>query len=171
MRVLHPIERFNALLGVLSGLATLVITLTVVLDVTLRALFGTPIAGATEFSTLLLIGLVYLGLAAVQASKANFRVELLFGALPPGGQRALDIVTTLLAAAAIAVIAWHTSLEAWHSTLKQEMSFGAFVFPVWPARLTIAFGLIMLVLQLLIDALRLCLGPIERRGADGSAQG
>lgn len=158
MRLLHAIERFHHVLGVLSGLAILVITLTVIIDVALRALFNAPLHGATEFSTLLMIGLVYLGLASVQASKANFRVEVLLMLLPAGGRRFLDAVTTLLAAAAIGVLTWHTAHEAWTSVLRQEMSFGAVVFPVWPARVVIAMGLVMLLLQFVIDTIRLVAG-------------
>ncbi|MFA7428672.1 MAG: TRAP transporter small permease [Rhodospirillaceae bacterium] len=158
MRLLHAIERFHHVLGVLSGLAILVITLTVIIDVALRALFNAPLHGATEFSTLLMIGLVYLGLASVQASKANFRVEVLLMLLPAGGRRFLDAVTTLLAAAAIGVLTWHTAHEAWASVLRQEMSFGAVVFPVWPARVVIAMGLLMLLLQFVIDTIRLVAG-------------
>lgn len=158
MRFLHAIERFHRVLGVLSGVAILVITLTVIIDVALRALFNAPLHGATEFSTLLMIGLVYLGLASVQAGKANFRVEVVLMLLPAGGRRLLEAVTTLLAAAAVGVVAWHTGHEAWTSVMRQEMSFGAVVFPVWPARVVITFGLVMLLVQFVIDAIRLAVG-------------
>src|SRR3546814_11605223 len=82
-RVIRAIEKLSGFLGVLSGLATLIITITVILDVALRAAFNAPILGATEFSTLLLLVLVYLGLASVQAGKANFSVEIMVAILPP----------------------------------------------------------------------------------------
>src|SRR3546814_4812260 len=80
-RVIRAIEKLSGFLGVLSGLATLIITITVILDVALRAAFNAPILGATEFSTLLLLVLVYLGLASVQAGKANFSVEIMVAIL------------------------------------------------------------------------------------------
>lgn len=158
MKLLRTLERFNILIGVTSGVAILMITLIVVLDVALRALFRQPLPGATELSTLLMVVLVYLGLASVQTTKANFRMEVLINYLPPGIARALDFLTTLIALIAISIIAWYTSQEALHALSMQEMSYGAVRFPIYPARLAIAVGFILLVLQLLIDAVFLLVG-------------
>ncbi|WP_026381656.1 TRAP transporter small permease subunit [Afifella pfennigii] len=156
-RTLRAIDRLSRFFGVLSGLAIFVITITVVLDVVFRAALNAPIPGATEFSTLLLLALVYLGLASVQATKSNFYVEILVSRLPPAARRIQEGLVTLLAAAVIGVMAWYTGQEAWISTLRGEMSFGAIAFPIWPARITLAFGLAMLWLQLVCDLLRLVL--------------
>lgn len=168
MNLLRALERLNVFMGVLSGLAILLITLTIVADVALRVVLNQPIPGATEFSTLLMIALVYLGLGSVQVSKANFRVEVGVGLLPPRLRRALNLLTTLVAMGAIAVLLWFTGQEAWTSVSRREMSFGAFTFPVYPARITIAVGFCLLMLQLLIDAIRLIVSFIsdpEARGA------
>ncbi|MFU8864262.1 MAG: TRAP transporter small permease subunit [Rhodobacterales bacterium] len=158
MRAFRAIEIFNRNLGVLSGFATLIVTLLIVTDITLRGIFNAPLRGATELSTLLLIALVYLGLASVQAGKHNYQVEILTVALPRVFRWRLEIFTTLLSAVAIGILAYHTSLEAIHSTTRRESSFGAIIFPIWPARLVIAVGFILLYLQLMIDALQLYLG-------------
>lgn len=154
-RTIRAIERLSGFLGVLSGLATLIITLTVILDVALRATINAPILGATEFSTLLLLVLVYLGLASVQAGKSNFSVEIVVAILPPTVRRLQELLVTLLSAVVIGLLAWYTGREAWSSTLRGEMSFGAITFPVWPARIILSFGLLMLWVQLVVDALQL----------------
>lgn len=164
-RVVRTIEGVSGFLGVLSGLAILIITITVILDVTLRVVLNAPILGATEFSTLLLLALVYLGLASVQASKSNFFVEIVVAALPPAVRRIQELLVTLVAAGVIGVMVWYTAQEAWFSTLRGEMSFGAITFPVWPARIILSFGLAMLCLQLLSDALRLIF--LDRTGPAG----
>jgi TRAP-type C4-dicarboxylate transport system permease small subunit len=170
MRALHAIERLHHGLGVLSGLMIFIITIIVVIDVALRALFNMPIPGATELSTLLLVALIYLGLAAVQSAKQNYRVEILIGVVSARKRQALDILTTFLSSIAIGLLAWFTMLEAWHSAAVQEMTFGAIVFPVWPARIIVALGLTLLTLQLLIDTLRLCRGTQTDRAESGSPQ-
>src|SRR3546814_17393236 len=106
-RVIRAIEKLSGFLGVLSGLATLIITITVILDVALRAAFNAPILGATEFSTLLLLVLVYLGLASVQAGKANFSVEIMVAILPPDVRRIQDLLVTLLSAVVLGFLAWY----------------------------------------------------------------
>lgn len=153
--VTRSVENISEILGGLSGFTTLVITITVVLDVALRAMLNAPIPGATEFSTLLLVALVYLGLASVQAKKANFSVEILVAHLPPGVRRVQEALVTLLSAAAIGLLAWYTGKEALISVQRGEMTFGAITFPVWPSRIIVTFGLTILWLQLVCDVFRL----------------
>ncbi|MDF0750842.1 TRAP transporter small permease [Marinobacter sp. 71-i] len=158
MKLLRALERFNIFMGVASGVAIFLITLIVVADVALRALFRQPIPGATELSTLLMVALVYLGLASVQTTKSNFRMEVLINYLPSGIARILNLLTTLIALVAISIIAWYTTLEALHSLSVKEMSYGAVSFPIYPARTIIAIGFVLLALQLLIDAVFLLVG-------------
>lgn len=153
--VFRLIEKISDVLGGLSGFTTLVITVIVILDIALRMLLNAPIPGATEFTTLLLVALVYLGLASVQAGKANFSVEIIVVHLPPAVRRVQEALVTLLSAAAIGILVWFTGKEAWMSTMRGEMTFGAIVFPVWPSRIIVTFGLAVLWLQLVCDALRL----------------
>lgn len=158
MKLLRAVERLNIFMGVASGVAIFLITLIVVADVTLRALFGQPVPGATELSTLLMVALVFLGLASVQTAKANFRMEVLIDILPPGIARVVNFMTTVIALIAISIIGWYTAQEAFHALSVKEMSYGAVSFPIYPARVIIAVGFILLALQLLIDAVFLLAG-------------
>lgn len=170
--VVRLIEKISEILGGLSGFTTLIITVTVILDIALRALLNAPIPGATEFSTLLLVALVYLGLASVQAGKANFSVEIIVAHLPPAVRRVQEALVTLLSAAAIGLLVWFTGKEAWMSTMRGEMTFGAIVFPVWPSRIIVTFGLAILWLQLVCDALRLIFhGLPAPAGVDAEIKG
>lgn len=173
MRILRALERLHVVMGVLAGLTILVITLVIVADVTLRVLANQPVRGATEFSTLVMIALVYLGLASVQVSKSNFRMSVLIDMLPARARDVLNLITTLIALAAIATLTWYTAGEALYSLGKREMTHAAISFPVYPARLTIALGLTLLSLQLTIDALRLVLSIGQSGGGPrgGEASG
>lgn len=161
MKFLRAVERLHVFMGVLSGMSILVITLTIVADVTLRLIAGQPVRGATEFSTLLMVALVYIGLASVQVSKSNFRMEIVIAQLPAALQRALNLLTTLIAMGAIGLMTWYTAQEALHSLERREMSFAAVSFPVYPARLIIVLGLFLLTLQLFVDAVRLVVGASD----------
>lgn len=157
-RLLSLIERINVVAGVLSGAFTLIITLIVVADVASRALFNAPVAGATETSTLLMIALVYLGLASVQVYKSNFRVEVMLALLPLRWRRWQELAVSLMSMIAIGIFSWRASSEAMRSFLRNEVEYGAINFPVWPARIVIAVGLILLTLQLACDCVRLIIG-------------
>lgn len=161
MKFLRAIERLHIAFGVLSGMSILVITMTIVADVILRLVANQPVRGATEFSTLMMIVIVYIGLASVQASKSNFRMEIVIDKLPKQLQRVLNLVTTLIAMFVIGIMAWYTAQEAFYSLERREMSFAAISFPVYPARLIIALGLFLLTAQLLVDAIRLTVGASD----------
>lgn len=171
-QVIRSVEKISGILGGLSGFTTLIITITVIMDVALRAILNAPIPGATEFSTLLLVALVYLGLASVQAGKSNFSVEIIVAHLPPRVRRAQETLVTLLSAAAVGLLVWYTGKEAWISTMRGEMTFGAITFPVWPSRIIVTFGLAILWLQLVCDVLRLIfLGLPVPAGEDAEIKG
>jgi len=158
------IDRLHLWLGSLSGLAILLMILLIVPDILGRKFFNTTIPGASEANVLLLVILVYLGLAGAQARKAHFRVSFLVEALPAGLQRALKILTTLLSLLFIAMVAWLTCRSAWMSTLQGESSFGIVRFPIWPSRIAVALGLVLLGLQLAVDLLRLILDGDDTPG-------
>lgn len=158
MKLLRALERFNIFMGVASGIAIFLITLIVVADVAFRGLIGQPVPGATELSTLLMVALVYLGLASVQSAKTNFRMEVLINYLPSGIARTVNFMTTVIALIAISILAWYTAQEALQALSVKEMSYGAVSFPIYPARVIIAFGFILLALQLLVDAVFLLVG-------------
>lgn len=166
-RLIAMIEQVNVVTGVLSGVTTLIITLIIVADVAMRSLFNAPIAGATETSTLLMIALVYLGLASVQVYKENFRVEVALTILPRRWRRWQELAASLIATVAIGIFSWRTGSEAYRSFMRNEVEYGAIDFPVWPARIIIAVGLILLTLQLACDCARLIFGGESHYGKDG----
>src|SRR5699024_360010 len=60
-----------------SGWLVVPMMLSIFLDALLRSLFNVALIGIVESNSLLLVALVYLGIAGAQASGANFRLTLL----------------------------------------------------------------------------------------------
>jgi TRAP-type C4-dicarboxylate transport system permease small subunit len=106
-------------------------------------------------SELLLVSLVFLGLAAAQQQKQNFSVEILTQHFPVWLQRALELVGCLVCLAIVVLIAWPSSKQAITSFERGETGFGIVPFPIWPARTILAAGLWLLAVQFTCDALRL----------------
>lgn len=159
-------ERLTLRLGILSGFATLLITVVVVLDVAGRALFNAPIPGGNEFSELLLVGMIFLGLAAAQQQRQHFAIEIAVHRLGPGARRWVELAGWLLSLAIVALLAWLSGKQAWTSFLRDEASYGTVAFPIWPARIVLALGLALLALQLAIDIVRLLRGERSRPESD-----
>lgn len=149
---------FIAELGALSGLGTLAIMVVVVIDVAGRALFTAPLPGGNEFCELVLIAMIFLGLAAAQRKRQHFEIEMVLLHLPPTARRWIDVFRWLVSAAVVGLLAWFSARQAWASLLNAEASYGTIPFPLWPARSVLAFGMALLALQYAIDVMQRALG-------------
>ncbi|MGE4240961.1 TRAP transporter small permease subunit [Ramlibacter sp.] len=154
MRLVAAFESFARWLSVLSGLFVLGIIAIVVIDILGRSLFNWPLPGGTILSTLLLVCVIFLGLANVQRAKEHYRVDLIANLFPPRGQQAIEVFAHAVGLAVVSLLAKLSSSHAMRSFDQNEMSFDLVPFPLWPARMVLAFGLILLGVQLLIDLVR-----------------
>ena len=152
------ITALNRVLATWAGLLTALIMVIVCADVASRGLLNRSIQGASEFVVLLLVALVFLGFAGAEGKGENFSVTILVHRLNPAWQRSLKVVTNLISLAAVGLLAWTSWSRAIVATRSGEESYGTIVFPVWPSRLLIAFGLTMLALQLIAGLLDLLAG-------------
>lgn len=169
--VIESVERLLMRLGLLSGIATLLITLCVVADVAGRSLFNSPIHGATEMSELLLVAMVFMGLAAAQQGRQNYAIDMATRHLPQGIQSALELVSYVFCFAVTLGLSWFSTKQAIESFHRGEAGFGIFPFPIWPARFVLAFGLWLLTAQFLCDILRHVTGQPRVALAEGSNLG
>lgn len=159
MRMLgRAFDWLTAELGALSGLGTLAIMVVVVIDVTGRALFNAPLPGGNEFCELLLVGMIFLGLAAAQRKRQHFEIEMAILHLPPALRRWVDVFRWLVSVAVVGLLAWLSARQAWSSLINAEASYGTVSFPLWPARLVLAFGLALLAVQYAMDTAKRALG-------------
>lgn len=156
--LIEAVERFLSRLGLLSGFATLLITIVIVVDVASRALLNAPIHMSTEVSELLMVVLVYLGLAAAQQKRQNFAVDIATRRLPENLQSLVETLGYAFSLALVATLAWLSTKQAFSAFERGEAGFGIVAFPIWPARFILAAGLWLLALQFLCDVLRYFLG-------------
>lgn len=167
MAFIELIERLLVRLGIISGFATLIIMVIVVIDVSGRAIFNAPFHSGVEISELLLVSLVFLGLASAQQKRQNFAIEILSRYLPPRAQKGLVLIGYVVCLVIVVLLAWPSVNQAISSFNRNEMGFGIVAFPVWPARILLALGLMLLVVQFAIDILRLATG--RERTAEANA--
>lgn len=154
-QVIERVEWLMLKLGSISGFATLLIMILVCIDVVGRWLFNLPLRAGVEMSELLLVSLVFLGLAAAQQRRQNYAIDILYAQLSPRIQRILDYFSLICCVGILVVLAWPSSTLALASFYRNEMGFGLAQFPIWPARILLAIGLWFLALQFAFDLLRL----------------
>jgi TRAP-type C4-dicarboxylate transport system permease small subunit len=151
---IEGIERLLMRIGILSGVSTLLIMLAVTVDVTGRFIFNHPIHGATELSELLLVAMVFFGLALTQQNRQNYAIDILTRHLPPSMQWVLSFLGFLFCLGIVVVLAWFGTRQALDAFDRGEVGIGIIPFPIWPARFILAAGLWMLSLQFVCDILR-----------------
>jgi len=167
LSAIEAVEWFLSRLGVLSGFATLLITLLIVADVAGRSMFDSPLHGATEISELLLVALVFLGLASAQQKRQNYAIDVASRHLPVRLQVGLEHLGYLFCLLLTIGLAGFTTHQAMASYARGEAGFGIMPFPIWPARFLLAGGLWLLALQFVCDLLRYVMGhPRAAVGGD-----
>lgn len=158
---LQRVDRLSRFFAELSGWLIVPMMLTIFLDAVLRGLFNTAVAGVVELNSLLLVGMVYLGLAGAQSSGGNFRVTLLADRMSPRTRFILTALGYLLLLITLCILLWYCYGAAVYSYTRDEVSYGLINFPLWPSRALICVGLVLLILQYLVDGLRFALRGID----------
>lgn len=171
LSLIEAIEWLLLRLGVLSGFATLIVTLVVVTDVAGRSLFNTPLHSATEVSELLLVALVFLGLAGAQQKRQNYAIDIASRHLPGPLQNALETAGYLFCLVLTVGLAWFSTKQAISSYGRGEAGFGIIPFPIWPARFILSIGLWLLSAQFVCDILRYLTGNLRVTAADDAISG
>lgn len=167
-RFLDSLYRFG---GYLSALQLTVIMAMVVLQVSGRVLdealqalgmssLGLQIPGLAELAGFLLLGATFTGLAYTLMVGGHIRVDLLHRALPPGIQKTLDLLVTIIALAITGFATWYGILLAYDSYDFGDLSIGMVPVPLWFPQAVMVIGLIWLLVALLDLLIGLITGRI-----------
>ena len=144
--------RFITFLNEISGYLLFFMMLLITVDVTGRYVFSSPIPGTLEFTEFLIVFVVFFSMAYVQLTKRHICVELVTQRLPRRVGDGLAVVVLLIATVFFLLMAW----QSWHSGLSaleyREASDGLVQIPVYPPKLAIPFGGVLIAVQLLRDA-------------------
>jgi len=145
-RIIYGLSR---VLNIFSGIALVVMMGLVFVNVALRAVWY-PILGTYEFTSFLASITIALALAHCAVKKGHVAITLFADILPARVQAVLDMIVAVLGTVLFVVLAWQCSkyaINIYHSgevSLTTETPFYPFIF-------TVAFGILMLALVLLID--------------------
>jgi TRAP-type C4-dicarboxylate transport system permease small subunit len=139
VRLLNPLSTATLALGCT---ATLLMMLHVVVDVTARVVFKSPVGGTLETVTYIyMVAVVFLPLAMVQRKRQQIIVELFSQMLPPRVLALLDGVVAAVACVFMLALTWYSGHEAWAQTLIRETAPSAQnPVPIWPARWMVVAG-------------------------------
>jgi len=117
-------------------------------DVILRYAFNSPIQGNYELQPLLLIGVVYLAAASIQAKRNHIALDLIIAHLSKGNQMSLRLFSDLIFLTFAGLICWQFILATRTAWIDQDYFWGLVKFPLWPPYLIITLGTGLLGIRL-----------------------
>lgn len=160
----------SATLALLSGTLLAAILAVMVADVARRNATGRSIAGAYEVITIMLVGVVFLGLAHAERTDSTIKLTLLTSRLPAPAALSLRLLSGGVSLATCAWLAVATVEAAQRSVERGELQQGLLSIPIWPAKVVIAAGFSVLAIELALSLRRTWLrsrAPASREPAPG----
>jgi TRAP-type C4-dicarboxylate transport system permease small subunit len=136
--------------ALVSSLSGGLIMLAILADVIGRQLFGSSVRGMVEVSELLLVAMVFFGLAYAEKTGTHVRTTLVTDRLPHHWAQMLRALSLLIVAIMAAWFIWATGHRALLSIATGEYRMGILRAPVWPARAAITVGFGALLLEVVI---------------------
>lgn len=149
----------SRLLGVLACLALFAIMLLTVVDVIGRYLFASPLPAAYEMISFIMPCIIFCALPAVSLNHGHVTIDLLDRVVPARLQRLQHVAVHLIAAAAMALIAWRLWVLSGDHYRYEGVTDELFM-PLW------RFSLAMAVISA-VAALSLLLAGFRPRRGDG----
>lgn len=140
--------------AMLAGIATFAIMCLIFANALLRKLFNAPIPASLEITQALLVAVIMLPFAYTQWRREHVNTVFFTAHLPRATQRALQCVFQVVGFLLFAAVTYGTFHYALRSYNINEMAWGATVqFPVWPAKMMVCLGTLMISIQFLLDAI------------------
>jgi C4-dicarboxylate transporter, DctM subunit len=148
---LMRLEKIGILISAFFILVMMVLTS---IDTFFRDVLNSPIAGIYELHTMLMVGVLYLGLAYAQSKRSHIRMDVLSARLGPANQLLLQLIGDVIFLIIAALITWRMGIEAWTAWTTHDFLYGMVRFPLWPAKLAITLGTALVSIRLMTDIVR-----------------
>jgi len=150
-RIEGGMGRINQISVSFAGLSLLLMAIVGAVDV-VGSGFGSPLVGAYELIETLMVITIFMSVAAAQQQGAHINVDLVRNLLGARAQTVLTLLGVLCSAGLFALVAYYGYFATLKSFASGEIRQGQLGFPVWPARLALALGSSLMVLQCLVQA-------------------
>ena len=148
----------NRIAGLLGMWMLFVMALLVVADIISRELANESLPGVTEIVYLGIVAVVFLSFAYTEEMSAHVKIEIFSDRLPPKGRTTLDILTWLVGASLMGLLAWLAGREAMESWEVREYIPSAIRVPIYPVKFAVCIGFGLLGFQFLANIVKKLIG-------------
>jgi len=144
------IDRLNEMIGKAVSFLILVLVGVIAYEIFVRYLLNSPTIWAHEISQMVYGAYVILLGGYLQQRKGHVNVDILYLRFKPRTRAMIDLFTWLLFFAFCGVILIKGGEMAWDSFLYRETDPTAFAPPIYPLKMLIPLGALLLLLQGLV---------------------
>ena len=147
---LKAIDRMNELIGKAVSFLILVLVGVIVYEIIVRYFFNSPTIWAHEISQMVYGAYVILLGGYLQQRNGHVNVDILYQRFKPRTRAMIDLFTWLLFFCFSGVLLVKGWEMAWASFLYRETDSTAFAPPIYPLKMMIPLGALLLLLQGLV---------------------
>jgi len=146
-KIVLIIDKISALTGKATSFLILVVVFIVVYEIVMRYVFHRPTIWASEA---MVFGCAFgyvLGGAWTLLENRHVRIGVIYEKLPMRRRVILDIITFFFFALYMGMLFWASTKYAWESFEIRETAGSPWDPPVYPLKLALAFGILLLLVQ------------------------
>jgi len=151
---LSGIDAVNYWAGAILSYVLLLIVSVTAFEVISRFAFNSPTIWAHETTTQLFGFYIIMGGGYALLCKTHIRVDFLWSRLSLRKRAIMDLVTFGFAFLFIGVLLWQAGEFGWRSLRMLEHTHTAFGPPVYPIKICLGIGTLLLLLQLIVKTIR-----------------
>lgn len=154
MKSFKFLEGLSKWMGVLSSAITFVMMVLVTISIIARFVFNNPIIGVVETTELLMVVVIYLGLAYVQLNHGHITVEVVVSKLSKQRRLPVTVFSLLISIVFFGLLTWYGGEEAYDSVRINEVTGGSYI-PMYPSKIALAFGSLIMTIMLLSELIQM----------------
>lgn len=160
------VARIGWLMAAIAGLALLVIAMTIIAEIALRALHA-PLVGGIEIIRVTFVISVFFAFTHVITQDREIRVDVLRWIFPPGALRIMDALASFVTLAFFGFLLWFSAGRLWDDWVRDVYLEGRLSIPMWIPWSTITLGAFMAVVASACSLLKYLFGAPAPGGGDG----
>lgn len=159
--IIQATSKVLAVVGVVLVVAIMAMT---TYDVTARNLGAQPLRGTSELAEVMLVGAAFLTLPYAMQAGAHVATTVVVDRLATAWARRAELVGMVVVLLVLAWFSFEAVGFAIESTLSGETRFGSRQVAIWPGRVALALGTVVLTLEIALHCLDLARGHRPERG-------
>lgn len=157
--------------AMVAGIMTFAIMCVIDGNALTRKIFNWPLPAALEITQALLVGAIMLPFAFTLLQREHVSTVFLTSNLSPATRRWLHLFWSVVGFLLFAAVTYGTYQYALRSYRMNEQIWGAAIqFAVWPAKMAVSLGTLLITIQFLLDAIGFALISDFRANDDENAE-